>query len=456
MIRTVLVIAVLYSCVSLASAAPRVAEVTDLEPVWSAHPVGFGLLSCGTKQFAAYYDAKRQLTVAQRTIPHGTWTRHKLPRTTGWDSHNYVTLAVDADGYLHLSGDMHCVPLFYMRTIRPLDAGSFVRVANMVGPKRERRVTYPVFMKGPAGELIFRYRDGSSGNGDDLYNVYDPKTKTWSRLIADPLTSGQGKMNAYCTRPTLGPDGYFHIVWVWRDTPDAATNHHPSYARSKDLRHWETSAGKGLTLPITLATGDVVDPVPPRGGIVNGNVKLGFDADRRPVVTYHKYDRHGDTQIYAARPDGQGGWAPAQVSDWAGYRWTFGGGGAIPFEVRVGAVQTGPEGTLLLSARNKNGNHTWVLDGKTLQAVSAKRKAEVLRKRSRRGSLPSDPVLHKVTSDFPGMGKRRTWDTGTPSEKGVRYALVWETLGANRDRPRKGPLPKPVMLKVVKIAEQKE
>ena len=436
-----------------AGGAARVAEVVDLEPVWSAHPVGFALLSAGAEQYAAYYDAKRQLTVAQRTLPGGPWRRTKLPRRTGWDSHNYLTLAADSAGYLHLSGDMHCARLYYLRTTRPGDISSLARVANMVGPARERRVTYPVFLRGPSGELIFRYRDGGSGNGDDLYNVYDPKARSWSRLIDKPLTSGQGRMNAYCTRPALGPDGYFHMVWVWRDTPDAASNHHPSYARSKDLRNWETHTGKRLTLPITLATGDVIDPVPPKGGVINGNVKLGFDPARRPVVTYHKYDAKGNTQVYAARPDGRGGWAVTQISDWAGYRWSFGGGGAIGFDVRVGAVAPGPDGTLLLGARNKRGSQTWVLDAETLRCVSAKRKAELHARLAKRRSLPADDVLHKVAGTFPGLGKRRTHDTGTPAEKSVRYVMVWETLGANRDRPRNPPLPPPTMLKVVKIAE---
>ena len=56
----------------------------------------------------------------------------------------------------------------------------------MVGD-REVSCTYPRFIRGPAGELIFAYRDGRSGNGADIYNVYDvpavrpPGTKNCSR-----------------------------------------------------------------------------------------------------------------------------------------------------------------------------------------------------------------------------------------------------------------------------------
>ena len=426
-----------------AKAAAPAAESIDVEPVWSAHPVGFSLITHKGRQFAAYYDANRRMTVAFRPLPARKWTLHKLPRTTGWDSHNYVTMAIDGDDHIHLSGDMHCVPLFYMRTTRRLDPTSFERVANMVGPKRERRVTYPVFMRGAKGELIFRYRDGGSGNGDDLYNVYDLKTRKWRRLMAAPLTSGQGKMNAYCTRPALGPDGMFHMVWVWRDTPDAATNHHLSYARSPDMVRWETSAGKPLKLPITIDNADVIDPVPPRGGMINGNTRIGFDSQNRPVVTYHKYDSAGDTQVYSARLEG-GRWRIYQTSDWKGYRWDFGGGGAIGFEVRVGGVQPAGGGRLSLGYRNKHGSGTWVLDEKTLRPVKG-----AAAPKGPRQALP--PAILKLESKFPGMSKRVAGDLGQVGRGGVRYVMTWESLQPFRDRRRKGDLPKPSMLRVIKI-----
>jgi ABC-type bacteriocin/lantibiotic exporter with double-glycine peptidase domain len=42
-------------------------------------------------------------------------------------------------------------------------------------------------------------------------------TGKWARLLATPLTDGQGKRNAYCTPPLLGPDGFFHI-WAGKTT----------------------------------------------------------------------------------------------------------------------------------------------------------------------------------------------------------------------------------------------
>ena len=244
----------------------------------------------GGNQYAAYYDANRQMTVAQRKLHDTRWLFQKLPASVGWDSHNYITMAVDSAGNLHVSGNMHCVPLIYFRTTTPGEVRSLARVANMVGPEREQKTTYPIFLHGPGGELVFKYRDGRSGMGDEIYNVYDPKSTTWRRLMNQPLTtSSGGKGNAYFAGPLLGGDGCYHLAWVWRDSPDCASNHDLSYARSKDLAHWTSSAGQEFTLPITLASAEIIDPTPVGKGLLNACMSLGFDSQHRPVIAYHKY-----------------------------------------------------------------------------------------------------------------------------------------------------------------------
>jgi len=416
----------------------------EVEPVWAGHPVGFCLLTHPPFQFVAYYDAQRRMSVAQRSLDSTNWTITRLPSSLGWDSHNYVTMAVDRDGILHLAGNMHCVPLVYFRGVKPLDAASLGRIEAMTG-QREQRVTYPVFLRDRAGRLVFRYRDGRSGSGDDLYNCYDEIRRRWDRLLDEPLTSGRGRMNAYCSVPMPGPDGRFHMVWVWRNTPDCASNHDISYARSDNLVHWTDSAGRPLALPITVETGDIVDPVPPGGGLLNVNRELGFDNSGRPVVTYHKYDTNGDLQVYAARRQSKG-WHIVQVSDWHGYRWEFSGGGSIVVEVKVGAVRPLGSERLALSYGYPRGSGVWVLDEASLRPIpgaTAPREQPLL-----------PPGLAKVHSKFPGMQKQIRRDTGQ-APPGTSYALTWETLGANRDRPRNPPLPEPSMLRVIRVPATK-
>ena len=101
-------------------------------------------------------------------------------------------------------------------------------------------------------------------------------------------------MNAYA-HAREGPDGLWHMVWMWRDTPDCATNHSISYAQSEDLVRWRAGSGDAL-LPITIESGAEVDPVSPGEGLINMTQSLGFDAAHRPIVSYHKHDEKQDTR----------------------------------------------------------------------------------------------------------------------------------------------------------------
>jgi len=424
--------ALLVAAAASCAAAPRVVEKLDIAPVWAGHPVPFDLLTHAPWQFVAYYDADRRMTVAWRRLGSDQWLYTVLPSSIGWDSHNYITMAVDDDGILHLSGNMHCAPLLYFRSAKPFDPATFERLPAMVD-RDEKSCTYPRFFRGPANEFIFTYRDGRSGSGNQIYNVYDRPTRTWRRLLDKPLTDGQGRMNAYLNGPLRGPDGYFHLCWVWRNTPDCATNHDLSYARSKDLVHWETSAGKAIELPMTVDNAEVVDPVPPGGGMINGNTIMGFDSQKRPVICYHKFDEEGKTQLYAARFE-QERWNSRPVTRWD-YRWEFNGGGTIVFEIRLGTLTVEPDGSLGLSYRHaKYGSGTIKLDEKTLAPIG---------QAARVRAWPAE--LDKVESDFPGMLVQWRRDAGSG------YVMRWETLGINRDRPRETSWPPPSMLRLYKI-----
>jgi len=418
----------------------RTDRVIDIAPAWSAIPVGIALVNHDDRQFVVFYDDQRRMTVATRTLDSDRWDSVRLPQEIGWDAHNYVTMTVDDDGYLHISGNMHAIPLVYFRSTKPLDIHSIERVPIMVG-QAETRCTYPRFLRGPNNELLFTYRSGYSGNGDQIYNVYDHETRTWQRLLDAPLTHGQGKMNAYLHGPVRGPDGVYHLCWVWRDHGGCETNHDLCYARSRDLVHWERSDGTPLALPITIDTAEIVDPVPPRGGMINGNHRLGFDRKKRPIISYHKFDQHGKTQVHHARLE-DGRWKVYRTSDWD-YRWDFRGGGCIKFEIRLGNVRAEPGGGLSLSYSHvKHGSGIWRLDEDTLKPVG---------KITHPPRLPAE--LDKPESKTPGMKVRWTHGQGRCKDGG-RYALRLETLGTNRDKPRET-VPPPSTLRLYKFARNK-
>lgn len=423
----------------------KVEESLDITEVPAGFPVGYCLLTSGKTQYVAYYDKDRRMTVASRTTDSNEWQYQVLPSRVEWDSHNYITMAMDYDGYLHVSGNMHCVPLIYFRMEKPGNITTLKKLA-MTGEK-ENRCTYPKFMRDADNRLIFHYRDGGSGRGSEIYNVYDLKTKTWSRLLDTPLTDGQEKMNAYMAGPVHGLDGLFHMIWVWRDSPDCATNHHLSYARSRDLIHWESAFGDKVVLPITLGEKKLwVDPIPGGGGIINGGAKLSFDKDNRPIVNYHKSDKGGNMQIYVARPE-NGKWVPHQLTNWD-KPIKFSGGGSMGFiGIHISGLSHAGEGLLAMTYRHRDyGSGRLVIEEKTLRLL-----------KSTIAVVPKYPeMLNHVQSDFKGMGIRRVEDIGDSGDEKVRYILQWETLGSNRDHPRKPPLPQPSTLTLYKLRTNNE
>jgi len=426
-----------WGCAMMAGAGePQRAELVAKVPVdrvWSGHPVGFAFQAHKGRLYAAYYDADRRMMIAScAEASPKNWTRQALPQKLGWDSHNYVTFTFDDRDDIHLSGNMHCHPLVYYRTAKPLDLTSFERVPQMVGT-REKRCTYPQFMRGAAKELIFHYRDGGSGNGDEIYNVYDASKKQWSRLLDRPLSDGKGEMNAYFAGPKLGPDGWFHLAWVWRDNPKCETNHNLSYMRSRDLCHWETVAGQPVVLPVSLETPDlvVVPTARSHSGLINVGVNLGFDAEKRVIITYHKYDARGFSQIYNTRYE-NGMWVNHQATDWD-WRWEFSGCGSVVCEVIAGAVFCGEGGKLAQTFRTlRQGNSTLTLDPVTLK-VGAPYQAKS------KDRLPS--AVKQLEGKFPGL-ERHTIHVKSDTP-GVHYYFTWETLGPNRDRPWPQPWPEP-------------
>ena len=340
-----------------------------IDRVWSGHRIKPYLLTRGQQQFVAYYDANRQMTVAHRQLG-GKWRYYKVDSWLGWDSHNYVTMELDSEGYLHLMGNMHADPLEYFRMSEPLNVRSLKRVPVMAEKSLEKRMTYPVFLRNKQDQLIVKYRDGGSGNGSEIYNIYNAQSKLWSRLHANTFLDGEGKMSGYFEGPTLGPDGMFHLIWVWRNTPNAATNHSLSYAKSKDLINWQNSNGEDISLPITAKSAEVVDPVPPFGGMINGNVKIGFDHNKQPIISYHKYDENGDTQVYVARKDGAA-WKTVRISDWKGFRWDFGGHGSLGrFKVRPYAPELLADNNIGVLVRRNDEVMRFILNQQSLETVS--------------------------------------------------------------------------------------
>ncbi len=243
-------------------------------------------------QYVAYYDAEGYLTLGKRHINDGKWTVKRTQyRGNCNDAHNVISIGVDGKGYLHVSFDHHNTPLRYCRSKAP-GSLSLDTLTAMTGVD-ERDVTYPEFYNLDGGNLLFAYRSGGSGRGNLVMNRYDVDDGRWSR-VQDILIDGERKRNAYW-QLYVDAQGTIHVSWVWRETPDVATNHDLCYACSTDGgRTWKKSTGEAYTLPITMANAEIAYQIPQRSELIN-QTSMTADAKGRPYIA--TYWRDVNSQI---------------------------------------------------------------------------------------------------------------------------------------------------------------
>ncbi|MBN1760231.1 MAG: BNR repeat-containing protein [Chitinispirillaceae bacterium] len=394
------------------------AEKIDIAKVWAGHSVDFAIATTEKYQCVVYYDTTRRMVAAARTPGSTAWSYHVLPTTTGWDSHNYIECTFDDSGYIHISGNMHNAPsLIYFRSKHPWSIDTFT-TPGMVG-SGESSVTYPVFIKGRNDQLVFQYRNGGSGSGTTIWNSYNLATKKWTRLTSQGLLDGEGEVNAYQTSPVAGPDGFFHVVWMWRDTPVANTNHHLSHIRSRDLIAWETMSGTPLQIPVRQSTpGVVADPVGSGHGLINMDFGISWDRQNRPVITYHRYDNNDVSQIFNTRWE-NGSWHIYQTSSWNGFKWDLDRTGSLTHDIAATPVFIDERGELVQNYVYRTGEmRRWVLNETTLKPSSdgIYEPPEVMEE------------LYLVESTFPEMQVNRKRDG--------EYYLRWETMPIYQDAAR--------------------
>jgi hypothetical protein len=246
----------------------------------------------GSSQYVSFYDADSNIVVAKRRLGSVEWQVHRTSyRVNTKDAHNSINIAVDGRGFLHVAWSEHNKPLQYCRSVEPGGLSLTDRM-SMTG-NREDRVTYPEFYSLPGGNLIFLYRDGASGNGDVMINRYDARTQVWAQ-IQTGFISGEGERNAYW-QMAVTPSGIIHISWVWRESPDVATNHDICYAKSLDGgKTWQNSRGEPYRLPITAKSAEYAARISQQSDLIN-QTSMCVDSQGRPYIA--TYWRPAGTEV---------------------------------------------------------------------------------------------------------------------------------------------------------------
>jgi hypothetical protein len=262
-------------------------------------------------QIVAFYDPAGNVMLARRKLGAATWDIRKTRyKGNPADAHNSISIMIDGDGVLHLAWDHHGTPLRYSRSVT---SGSLELIDPMpMTGEHESQVTYPEFYRLPDGNLLFAYRDGASGRGNLVLKHYDTTTKKWTERHNN-LISGEGERNPYW-QMTVDSTGVIHLSWVWRETPDVASNHDLCYAKSPDGgRTWQKSNGQVYELPITAATAEYAWKIPQKSELIN-QTSMSADARGRPyIATYWRPDGSPAPQYMVVTHDGAK-WNATQVT----------------------------------------------------------------------------------------------------------------------------------------------
>jgi hypothetical protein len=262
-------------------------------------------------QYVAYYDSSSHVVLAKRKLGTDKWNIKQTNYTGNIkDAHNSISIITDGAGFLHMSWDHHGNKLRYCKSLQP-GSLEMSEELSMTGIN-ESRVSYPEFYKLSNGDLIFLYRDGASGRGNLVVNHYILKEKKWEQVQTN-LIDGEGQRNAYWQACTDGKGG-FHISWVWRESPDVASNHDVCYARSDDGgKTWKRSDGQLYNLPINASNGDNIIRIPQNSELIN-QTSMCTDAKSNPyIATYWRPAGTAVPQYHIIYMTG-GKWTSQQVS----------------------------------------------------------------------------------------------------------------------------------------------
>lgn len=238
-------------------------------------------------QYTAYYDTAQYLTLAKRKTGGAKWQVERTQyKGDAADAHKSISIIVDGAGYLHVAWGQHNNPLNYAKSTLPggLQLGPKLKMTGIA----ENKLSYPEFYRLPNGDLLFLYRDGGSGNGNMCINKYSTQTGSWQTLQSN-LINGEGKRNAYW-QMVVDSKGTIHLSWVWRESPDVASNHDMAYACSKDGGiTWQKTTGERYVLPITAATAEYACKIPQRSELIN-QTSMTTDEEGNPYIASYWRD----------------------------------------------------------------------------------------------------------------------------------------------------------------------
>ena len=305
------------------------AKVINVQEGWAANSINAvvfrknSLTTFRDTQFIAFYNQQGYVVLGKRKTGSEQWILKQTPfKGNITDAHNSISIITDGKGFLHIAWGHHNVPLNYCRSKSPgsLEITSKIQMTGL----NEQKLTYPEFYNLPDGNLLFFFRNGASGQGNLIINKYNVETGKWTQLHEN-LIDGEGKRNAYW-QACVDTKGTVHLSWVWRESPDVASNHDMCYAKSNDGGlTWEKSSGEKYNLPINAESAEYACRILQKSELIN-QTSMCADENGNPYIATYWRDKKDSVPQYHLIYKKAGDWEVSNL----GFRktvFTLSGGG---------------------------------------------------------------------------------------------------------------------------------
>lgn len=238
------------------------------------------------------------------------------------NGHNQPSIARDGSGRFHVFASMHDSTWHYFRSDT---VGGAPQNHSADMPDQAMKVTYPVVTTAPNGDLylLVRSSQDAAGKRNGVLLRWDNAASTWSQIAVIASTLNR---SVYPDDLAFDANGDLHILFEWAYFAASPLRHQLSYLKySPSTNSFSKADGTPVSVPVSLTTADIVQPMAPTevyvqsgsdpGGPGVQSAKLTVDSTNRPVIAY-RYREEGSTTFAVKQAmRGATGWSLQTVYD---------------------------------------------------------------------------------------------------------------------------------------------
>lgn len=238
------------------------------------------------------------------------------------NGHNQPSIARDGSGRFHVFASMHDSAWHYFRSDT---VGGAPQNHSADMPDQTMKVTYPVVTTAPNGDLylLVRSSQDTAGKRNGVLLRWNNAASTWSQIAVIASTLNR---SVYPDDLAFDANGDLHILFEWAYFAASPLRHQLSYLKySPSTNTFSKADGTAVSVPVSLTTADIVQPMAPTEAYVQSgsdpggpgvqSAKLTVDSANRPVIAY-RYREEGSTTFSVKQATrGAAGWSLQTVYD---------------------------------------------------------------------------------------------------------------------------------------------